>query len=169
MVIKSMILRWLGFLNFWLTKLYRVSVREYKTFIVKKYNPLIDYIGYKTVLSNIKQLHIGKNTYINGGEIYPAKNSEIFIGENCMISYDVVIRTDMHFHDTTDIPMVEQGNYEKNIVIGNDVWIGWGAYIMPGVTIGDGSIVAAHAVVTKDVPPYSVAAGVPAKVIKQRR
>lgn len=54
------------------------------------------------------------------------------------------------------------------IVIGNDVWIGQGAYISRGVTIGDGAIVAAKAVVTKDVPPYSIVGGVPAKVIRYR-
>ena len=57
----------------------------------------------------------------------------------------------------------------KNIIpchIGNDVWIGYGAMIMAGVTIGDGAIVAAGAVVTKDVPPYSIVGGIPAKFIK---
>ncbi|XQZ55787.1 CatB-related O-acetyltransferase [Paracoccus yeei] len=52
--------------------------------------------------------------------------------------------------------------------IGNDVWIGYGAYIRAGVTIGDGAIIAARAVVTKDVPAYSIVAGVPAKVVKMR-
>lgn len=54
------------------------------------------------------------------------------------------------------------------IVIGNDVWIGYGAYISRGVTIGHGAVVAAHAVVTKDVPPYAIVAGVPARVIRYR-
>lgn len=52
--------------------------------------------------------------------------------------------------------------------IGNDVWIGHGAFVLPGVTIGDGAVVAAMSVVTKDVPPYAVVAGVPAKVVKMR-
>ena len=55
-----------------------------------------------------------------------------------------------------------------DIVIGNDVWIGYEATILSGVTIGDGAIIGAKAVVTKDVPPYSVVGGVPAKKIKQR-
>ena len=54
------------------------------------------------------------------------------------------------------------------VVIGNDVWIGWGATIIAGVTIGDGAVVAAGAVVTKDVAPYTVVGGVPAKTIKKR-
>ena len=56
----------------------------------------------------------------------------------------------------------------RPVKIGNDVWIGHGAFVKGGVAIGDGAVVAAHAVVTKDVPPYAVVAGVPAKVIKYR-
>lgn len=55
-----------------------------------------------------------------------------------------------------------------DIVIGNDVWIGYEAVVMSGVTIGDGAIIAARAVVTKDVPPYTVVGGVPAKLIRKR-
>lgn len=56
----------------------------------------------------------------------------------------------------------------KDTVVGNDVWIGYGAIIMPGVTIGDGAIIATGAVVTKDVPPYAIAGGNPAQVVRQR-
>jgi len=56
----------------------------------------------------------------------------------------------------------------KLTTIGNDVWIGHGAFILPGLTIGDGAVIAAHSVVTKDVPPYAVVAGSPAKVIKYK-
>lgn len=55
------------------------------------------------------------------------------------------------------------------IIIGNDVWIGFGAQIMSGITIEDGAVIAAGAVVTKNVPKYSVVAGVPAKIIKYRK
>ncbi len=54
------------------------------------------------------------------------------------------------------------------VVIGNDVWIGWGATLIAGVTVGDGAVIAAGAVVTKDVPPYTVVGGVPARPIKKR-
>lgn len=57
---------------------------------------------------------------------------------------------------------------DKPTVIGNDVWIGYGAIIIGGVTIGDGSIIAAGSVVTKDVPPMSIVGGNPAKIIKRR-
>ena len=56
----------------------------------------------------------------------------------------------------------------QQCVIGNDVWIGWHAIITPGVSIGDGAIIAAGAVVTHDVPPYAIVGGIPAKVIRKR-
>jgi virginiamycin A acetyltransferase len=59
-------------------------------------------------------------------------------------------------------------DHKGDIIIGNDVWIGYEAVIMSGVTIGDGAVVGARALITKDVPPYTVVGGVPAKVIKRR-
>ena len=82
---------------------------------------------------------------------------------------DVTIITRNHRFDRTDIPMMEQGfEEERPVYIGNDVWIGDRVLILPGVHIGDGSIIAAGAVVTKDVPLYSIAAGVPARKIRDR-
>ena len=66
------------------------------------------------------------------------------------------------------IPRADDQNIKGNTVVENDVWIGYHATIMPGVTIGHGAIVASKAVITKDVPPYSVVGGNPAKVIRMR-
>ncbi len=66
------------------------------------------------------------------------------------------------------IPRVEDLPYKGDTVIGNDVWIGMEAMIMPGVHIGDGAIAAARSVVTRDVPPYSIVGGNPARIIKRR-
>ena len=86
-----------------------------------------------------------------------------------MMGTDVTIITRNHRFDRTDIPMMEQGfEEERPVYIGNDVWIGDRVLILPGVHIGDGSIIAAGAVVTKDVPPYSIVAGVPARKIRDR-
>jgi len=67
-----------------------------------------------------------------------------------------------------DIPVAEAWDNKGDIVIGNDVWIGFEAVIMAGVTIGDGAIIGSRAVVTKDVEPYSIVGGVPAKLIRKR-
>lgn len=90
------------------------------------------------------------------------------IGKNVMMGPEVVILTHTHKYDNLDVPMSEQGSIIKPIVIGDDVWIGMRAIIMPGVTIGKGVIIGANAVVTKDVPDYSVVGGIPAKIIKNR-
>lgn len=94
--------------------------------------------------------------------------NHIEIGNNVLIGSHVLI-TD-HSHGTLEkskIPYYKRELYSKNeVIIKDNVWIGENACIMPGVTIGEGSIVGANAVVTHNVPPYSVVAGVPAKVIK---
>jgi acetyltransferase-like isoleucine patch superfamily enzyme len=74
-----------------------------------------------------------------------------------------------HRFDDLSRPIAKQGLVRKSVVIEDDVWIGGRVNILAGVTVGRGSVVAAGAVVTHDVPPYSVVAGVPAKVIKTRK
>ena len=64
--------------------------------------------------------------------------------------------------------MKEAWDHKGDIVIGNDVWIGYEAVILAGVTIGDGAVIGSRAVVTKDVPPYTIVGGVPAKTIRRR-
>ena len=115
-----------------------------------------------------QNITIGTGSYINGGMLAASPNATINIGENCMISYEVHIRTDTHNHDDATKPMIAQGNSQSSITIEDDVWIGYGAQIMPGTTIGRSSIIGAGAVVTHDIPPYSVAVGVPARIIRSR-
>lgn len=94
---------------------------------------------------------------------------DVSIGKFVMMAPDVVILTTAHQHSRTDIPMQHQGHMEtKHVSIEDDVWIGQRAIILPGVTIGKGSIVGAGAVVTKSCPPFSIVAGNPAKIIKSR-
>lgn len=125
-------------------------------------------VGGNCSLSEPSHIHLGDNTYVNGGVLAASPGAHIRIGSNCMLSYGVHIRTEMHCHERTDVPMREQGHEESDIFIGDDVWIGYGAQVMPGVSIGDGSIVGAGSIVTKDVPSYVVVVGVPARVIKSR-
>ena len=103
---------------------------------------------------------IGINAHISG---------TCTIGSYVMMGPNVTVITRNHRHDDLQQPMMFQGfEEEKPVVIGDDVWIGERAMIMPGVRIGKGSIIAAGAVVTHDVPDYAVVGGVPAKVIKMR-
>lgn len=92
------------------------------------------------------------------------------IGNHVMMGEDCTVITRNHKFNRTDIPMMEQGfEPERPVKIGNDVWIGDRVMIMPGVQIGDGCVIGAGAVVTHDIPPYCIAAGVPAKVIRSRK
>lgn len=121
------------------------------------------------VLNNPSRIRLGKQTYINSGSyLHAGDNSTITIGDNCLISYNVHIRTVDHIHRARDArtTILEQGCEERDIVIGNNVWIGYGAQILPGVTIGNNVIVGAGAVVVRDIADNSVAVGIPAKKIK---
>ena len=92
------------------------------------------------------------------------------IGNNVMMGPDVIIFTSNHETSRTDIPMRGQGStLPQKVTIEDDVWIGARVIILPGVTIGKGAILAAGAVVSKDVPDYAIVGGVPAKVLKYRR
>jgi acetyltransferase-like isoleucine patch superfamily enzyme len=90
------------------------------------------------------------------------------IGNQVRIASHCVILSSTHLHHDAGIPIYEQGVEQKETVIGDDVWIGSHAVIVGGVTIGAHSIVGAGAVVTGDIPPYTVAAGIPARVIRTR-
>lgn len=98
-----------------------------------------------------------------------AVHGPLRIGDFVMMGPYVTILTHTHKIDRTDIPMGQQGNIVKEVVIGNDVWIGMRSIIMPGVKIGNGAVIGAGAVVTKDVPDYAIVGGVPAKVIRYRK
>lgn len=93
----------------------------------------------------------------------------VTIGHHVMIGIDVLMFTNEHRYDDLTIPMGLQGRTEiEPIVIGNDVWIGSRSLIMKGTHIGDGAIIAAGSVVTKDVPPYEIWGGNPARYLKSR-
>ncbi|AAM05571.1 acyltransferase [Methanosarcina acetivorans] len=94
----------------------------------------------------------------------------VSIGNDVMMGRDVIIMTTSHETSDASIPMRYQGGKEVSpVIIGDDVWIGSRVIILPGVRIGTGSIIGAGAVVTRDVEPYSVVGGTPAKIIKKRK
>lgn len=90
------------------------------------------------------------------------------IGNCVRIATHTVIVASMHRFQSPDIPIKEQGVEAQGIVIGDDVWIGAGVTILDGVEIGQGSVIAAGAVVNRSVEPFSVMAGVPARLLKRR-
>lgn len=91
------------------------------------------------------------------------------IGENVMMGPDVLIYTQNHSFSRTDIPMIQQGMSKISPVrIEDDVWIGGRVIVLPGVTIGRGSILGAGAVIPRNVPPYAVVVGNPGRIVRYR-
>lgn len=108
-----------------------------------------------------KNITIGKNVFINSGCHFQDQGG-ITIGDNSLIGHNVVLATINHDLE----PKNNRKNHYAPIMLGKHVWIGSNATVLAGVTIGDWAVVAAGAVVTKDVPAYTVVGGVPAKVLK---
>ena len=91
----------------------------------------------------------------------------VTIGSHVNLAQGITVTALNHNFNISDKRIDEQGVSTSPVTIGDDIWIGANAVILPGVTIGNHSVVAAGAVVTKDVPPHSLVAGVPAKIIRQ--
>jgi acetyltransferase-like isoleucine patch superfamily enzyme len=113
-------------------------------------------------------LSIGAKTVL-GQECTLSSFQQISIGRDCIIA-DRTMMIDFD-HGTAEVerPIREQGIYKRDVRIGNNVWIGYGACILRGVTVGDNAVVGTTAVVTVDVPADAVVGGVPAKVLRMRK
>lgn len=108
-----------------------------------------------------KNIKIGKNVFINSGCCFQDQGG-IELGDGCLIGHQVVIATLNH-----DLSPNSRGSMTPaKVTLCKNVWVGAHATILPGVTVGDNAVIAAGAVVTKDVPANTVVAGVPAKIIK---
>ncbi len=108
-----------------------------------------------------KNIHFGKNVFVNSCCCFQDQGG-IFIGDDVLIGHRVTFATLNHDFD----PEKRHILHCKPIHVGNKVWIGSCATILAGVTIGDGAVVAAGALVTKDVPPRTIVAGLPARVVR---
>lgn len=147
-------------------------------------------ISHGCVITNPKNIYIGRSANImhhcclyahNNGlikvadrvninsnvQLGAADNGEIIIGSDVAIGPNTVIRASNHNYKVKEIPINKQGHTGGKIVIEDDVWIGANVVILPDVVIGRGAVVGAGAVVNKSIPAYSLAGGVPARVIKE--
>jgi len=113
-------------------------------------------------------IEIGNGTFI-GPYTCIGGPGQIRIGKDCMIAAHSGIVANNHIFVDPVQRIRDQGVTKKGIEIGDDCWLGYGVKILDGVTIGKGSVIGAGAVVTKDIPPYSIVVGVPAKVIGSRQ
>lgn len=111
---------------------------------------------------------IGRNSHINQYCcVWASPRGRVILGDNLLMGPGAKLFASNHGM-ALGSPMSRQPWVEKDIVVGNDVWIGANVVILAGVTIGDGAVIAAGSVVTHDVPPHAVVAGVPARVVRTR-
>jgi acetyltransferase-like isoleucine patch superfamily enzyme len=111
-------------------------------------------------------IEIGDNVYI--GPFSIVAGAKIKIGNDCLIASHVGVYGNNHGFKDPDKPIKKQGSTNQTLIIEEDCWIGTGAKVLDGITIQKGCVVGAGAVVTKDLPPYSIAVGIPAKVVGKR-
>jgi len=121
----------------------------------------------RVIFVHTERIKIGKlfgvnsNSYINGV-------GEVEIGDYVLLGSNVTISSGVHPIDGQYPPIITRQSIPKKIIIEDDVWIGSNAVIMPGVTVARGTVIGANSVVTKDTMPYTIMAGVPARVINKR-
>jgi len=136
------------------------------------------YLGVMFDLGPGGRVEVGQFTLMNGARIIC--DSQISIGDHCLISWNVVLmdsyrlpfdrlrrRRELERASMRQQRRIESSGSARPIQIGDNVWIGFDVCILPGVTIGEGSIVGARSVVTEDVPPYCVVAGNPARLVRR--
>lgn len=145
--------------------------KKLKKILYKKLDKIgenLDIRPYVTIVGT-QNVIIGNNVTIRPFTSIYADNNEgckITIGNDVLLGPNIYMTVSNHNYKNRDINISEQGHTFKSIKIEDGAWIGYGCIILPGVTIGKHSVVAAGSVVTKDVRDYTVVAGIPAKVIK---
>jgi len=162
----------LNFIQGIINRIDRIAYREAKFRLAAcgenvRFSPLRTDLFYST-------LYIGNDVYIGPGALFLSSESYIKIGNKVLFGPNVTIIGGNHSSHIVGKYMFDYKLSEKlpsddaPVIIEDDVWVGTGAIILKGVTIGRGSIVAAGAVIAKSVPPYAIIGGVPAKILKFR-
>lgn len=148
---------------------YRIHVSvglHWRRFLVTKFVEAGHDVNIERFANINRNLKIGANSSVGKN---CGLGPDVVIGKDVMMGPEVIIYTRNHETRRIDIPMRLQGFKEiQGVTIEDDVWIGRRVIILPGVRVGRGSVLAAGAVVTKDVPDFTIVAGNPAKVVKSR-
>ncbi len=120
--------------------------------------------------SKLGRITIGDDCGFGAGiTVHSSVEGSVTIGNKCIIAGHAYIGGGQYHTDSTEVPIVDQGHVaNQHLVLGDGCWIGAGAVVVNGVRVGNDAIIAAGAVVTKDVPPFAVVAGVPARIIRTR-
>ena len=139
----------------------RMDTPPYRIFSLGDYSVIESFACINNAVGDVM---IGDHTRIG---LHNTIIGPVEIGSHVNLAQGITVTALNHNFDDTEKRIDEQGVITNPVTIEDDVWIGANAVILPGVTIGNHCVVAAGAVVTKDVPPHSLVAGVPAKVIKQ--
>ncbi len=139
----------------------RMDVLPFQPFNIGDYSTVEDFA---TINNGVGAVNIGNNSRIGIGNVIIGP---VTIGNNVILAQNIVMSGLNHNYTNIDIPIYLQGETVATIKIEDDCWIGANAVITAGVTIGKHSVVAGGAVVTKDIPPYCVAVGNPARVVKK--
>lgn len=139
----------------------RMDTPPYRTFSLGDYSVIESFACINNAVGDVM---IGDHTRIG---LHNTIIGPVDIGSHVNLAQGITVTALNHNFDDTEKRIDEQGVSTNPVTIEDDVWVGANAVILPGVTIGNHCVVAAGAVVTKDVPPHSLVAGVPAKVIKQ--
>ena len=114
-----------------------------------------------------RNLVLGDNVDLAWGVLITTDGG-VEIGDRTLIGYNTMIFSLNHVIPEADGQIFFAGHRPSKVTIGKDVWIGGGCIILPGITIGEGAIVASGSVVSKDIAPFTIVGGIPAKVIKER-
>jgi acetyltransferase-like isoleucine patch superfamily enzyme len=144
--------------------------------------------GVKFEIGNQASVHLGRWSWIGHGSKIRAHEGEVHIGAKSVLGQECTVSAFQHVsigrecviadrvmlidfdHGVVEVerPIREQGIYKRDVRVGHNVWVGYGAAFLRGVTVGDNAVVGTYAVITRDVPANAVVAGVPARVLRMR-